>query len=349
MARRGRQLKNRLEVVVHGVAPGSLSPNPNNPRRNYLDPDQDPDAFADLPWAADGRDRRAREGRWNGGPVFGYHRDAEGIGILEVIPEQARIVREHMFEKILELGSVRAIARHLDDLEIRVPVHVSRVGKTTGGGSFLDERIKRILINPVYTGKIPWRGKLYSGRHVAIVPERLFHDVQRIITTNAQRNRSYYDQRKHVFLLENILRCACGSPMKPKTSTTTSGKNHYYRCTKTVFRACGECEVGYLPAAPLEKAVIHRLRFVLELESSEDAPPSPERLFQMRDKIAGHVHVLQWRPDPNYRGIGILELMPFSFAPDEGVEDEPVARVPSGMQSGAGEGTTIVARFEPSS
>ncbi|RLE12254.1 hypothetical protein DRJ04_06535, partial [Candidatus Aerophobetes bacterium] len=41
----------------------------------------------------------------------------------------------------------------------------SRRGKEQGGREFIDTYIQRVLKNPVYIGKIQYKGVIYEGKH----------------------------------------------------------------------------------------------------------------------------------------------------------------------------------------
>ncbi|MGN0598693.1 MAG: recombinase family protein [Oscillospiraceae bacterium] len=110
-------------------------------------------------------------------PPYGYKKihPEPKVYTLEIVPEQAEIVRLIFNRRIQGIGS-RAIAAELNSMGVE-PMK-----------SQLWERVsvKKILENPIYMGKIHWNSKrdgniLCDGRHEAIIPEDTFMRVQKLI------------------------------------------------------------------------------------------------------------------------------------------------------------------------
>jgi len=107
-------------------------------------------------------EHRAKEGLWNGGyPPLDYDLNK---GQLVVNPKEAEIVRT-IFQKYLEFASYHKIAEYLNSKGYKTKEFKSRRGKKRGGREFIDTYIQRVLKNPVYIGKIQYKGVIYEGKH----------------------------------------------------------------------------------------------------------------------------------------------------------------------------------------
>ena len=212
---------------------------------------------------------RAEQGLWNGGRAFGYDLDPEKKGFLRINHEQKEIVRKS-FDLCIEKGSAGQVQKALNELGYRLPVYESRRGKRHGGTMFNKQSVIRMLTNPVYIGKISWAGKLYNGKHEPIVEEKKFWDVQQILEKNRKTRSNDKLPRKHVYMLQGILRCGkCGSMMTPKSGINSSGRSyHYYQCTRNTHLGKHACNAKYIPAKPIEEFVLERVQ-VLTVDEAE--------------------------------------------------------------------------------
>jgi DNA invertase Pin-like site-specific DNA recombinase len=124
-----------------------------------------------------------QRGMWMGGtPPIGYRPDGRTLAIVE---EAAAIVR-HIFERYLELGTVRALHDELIQQGIRQPRRATTAGRTFGGTSFGRAQLYNLLKNPLYVGRI-WHGsKTYPGNHPAIVDEDTWDRAQAQLADNSQ-------------------------------------------------------------------------------------------------------------------------------------------------------------------
>jgi site-specific DNA recombinase len=200
---------------------------------------------------------RAEQGLWNGGQLLGYDNTDEGLAPNE---EEAALVRL-MFDKYLELGSITSLVQFINDAGYRTKRYVSRRGKVHGGTKYYVTTVKQILQNPVYIGKIRYKGEIHPGRHQAIIDEELFRDVQRHLEVHTKPRRNFRRPMKHTFILQGLVRCGkCGSFMTTKYCTGSRGLRYYYQCTKNSHRGKAECDMRYVPAEELERLVIEKLR-----------------------------------------------------------------------------------------
>ena len=103
------------------------------------------------------------KGMWMGGIVpLGYEPPENGTRALVVNQEEAEIVRT-IFGAYIDLGSVHALQRWLEDRGIRSKRRVSRAGRLSGGGPFSRGALFQLLRNRVYLGMIVPQGKGASG------------------------------------------------------------------------------------------------------------------------------------------------------------------------------------------
>ena len=124
-----------------------------------------------------------QRGMWMGGtPPIGYRPDGRSLAIVE---EEADLVRQ-LFQRYLDLGSVRALHEALLSEHIHQPRRTSTTGRTFGGGPFQRGQLYRMLGNPLYRGLIRHRSQTYPGNHPAIIDEALWDQVQARLRDNTQ-------------------------------------------------------------------------------------------------------------------------------------------------------------------
>src|SRR5690606_20789751 len=113
-----------------------------------------------------GRRRRVRTGKWYGGRVpFGYRWNAEDE-VLEIVPEQAELVKK-VFSMYLQGHSYLSIAEWL----------AARTKDRVIDHSVIRDMLQR----PVYTGHLNNAGVLVKGNHEAIIDMETFERVQKEI------------------------------------------------------------------------------------------------------------------------------------------------------------------------
>lgn len=287
--RRGNNRKQRMTITIEELEPGTLAPNPlNTTRAERLEPP----SLEPIEPGADRREQLARDGRWPSSPPLGYLLDNE-TGVLEVDPAAAPLVQS-IYALTPTLGSVNRVWRHLEDAGIKRPEQPSRPGRR-GSGSFNKPILKRILTNPAYIGKIPIGDHVYPGRHMGIVPEFTFQQVQRILAASERRTANDRNGA-HVYLLVDLLRCRCGQMMRTKRS----GKvDHYYFC-----RGCG---TGHYPAPDVEQALLEHVNGLLVVHTARQRG-------EIKDTLARHIEVIEWVPELGDPRRATMRLMPFADA-----------------------------------
>lgn len=224
-----------------------------------------------------GMARRAQEGYYNTRAPLGYNNevDESGTPSLVVVPEEAKIVRA-IFEEYTKHGKgYKAIANKLNNLGY----------KTKRGNDFSIDSVKRILLNPVYVGKIRWgqyenwekyrrsRGKSNNvitaqGKHEAIISEEMWAAREKR-TATATKTPAWDRQGTNV--LTGVLRCpACGSGMVRTNSTGkkkdgTRVQRRYYSCGAWVRKGSAVCSANSIRVEEAEQLVEQRILEVLSL------------------------------------------------------------------------------------
>src|SRR5579862_6000295 len=103
-----------------------------------------------------------QKGMWMGGWVpIGYDRKDR---TLVVNHAEAETVRE-IFDRYLELGSVRLLMEDLNRRGLRSKVRVAKNGNRSGGNLFFRGALYELLSNPIYIGEIRHKGICHPGLH----------------------------------------------------------------------------------------------------------------------------------------------------------------------------------------
>lgn len=103
-----------------------------------------------------GRDSAVAKGGWHGGSILGYqHQD----GKLVINPAEAEVVR-----KIFALKKKRINSSKIAEILNHEQIPTKR--KTTRWHS---HTVKKILGNPLYLGRIRYKGQVYDGEHEPII------------------------------------------------------------------------------------------------------------------------------------------------------------------------------------
>jgi site-specific DNA recombinase len=196
-----------------------------------------------------GMERAASQGRWVMGKVpFGYVRDEHSKTIVAE-PVQAVVVR-----RIFELYATgrkgtKAIAHILNAEGCR----------TKNGMPFAHPIVHSILCNPIYAGRVRFRGQEFSGLHDGLVDEELYGRAQALM---AERGESHALRRGNAsdYLLSGVVRCGlCGRAFIGTSAKGRSALYHYYTCSTRYRYGVKECGAERLPRAALEEAVVEQM------------------------------------------------------------------------------------------
>src|SRR3989338_395680 len=214
---------------------------------------------------------RIKRGLRNGGTApLGYTFDPDHKGRLKIVDEEVKTVTE-CFHTFLNEGSLAQAAKSLNQRgftpkKIRVGGGKYRVGLP----HFEAHTLHRILTNPVYIAKRTYEedGKVHyvDAQWPPLISENIFWEVKKKLLENKDKYKpnSY---KRHPYLLSGILTCSiCGEALVGKSSYGRNGKYFYYdhgsqiRRNSTTQNPGCHCPLGCVRAIPLEKAIIHRIK-----------------------------------------------------------------------------------------
>lgn len=207
-----------------------------------------------------------RKGMWMGGTVpFGYR--AENGKLL--VNEDAAHEVIWLYQRYLELGSVPALVKELNEpaIKSRSPIRLLRSDtgqgrrnplKTIGKG-----KLYYMLANPIYTGKIRHGDKLYDGEHQPIIMSDLFAKVQTRLSAQAPRSRGRAVERD-IHLLNGLVFDETGDRLSPVHANKAGKRYRYYissRLKDTKQKdASGKIDGWRIPAHEIEAIVISRVK-----------------------------------------------------------------------------------------
>ncbi|HEY8342501.1 MAG TPA: recombinase family protein [Calditerricola sp.] len=225
-----------------------------------------------------GRRRRAREGRWQGGPVpYGYRLDSEGRLVIDDEPfpglpwspaDVVRLLFAHMAAggttveiaaKMTSLG-VPAVVRYMDrNGNVRIRHRSTR---------WLPSRVRTIIRNPCYKGELHHHGVV--AECPAIVTPEEWETANRVM----RQNRSMPRHGVRTYLLRGLIRCGlCGGGYVGSSRPSRTGVWHAYRCSGKLPSSPRKCTAKDISARKLEEDVWRQAVAILQ---GEPPGPNPE-------------------------------------------------------------------------
>jgi site-specific DNA recombinase len=216
-----------------------------------------------------------RKGLWVGGPVpFGYAATNKRI---TVVPAEAEAVRT-IFERYLELGSIRTLADDLYQRGIRSKSRQLSTGRSIGGGRLGVGALAHLLKNRFYIGEVVYRGEVYRAEHESIVQPTLFEAVQSKLAAQAVARRRRLQGSPAV--LAGRLFDSSGNRMSP-THTNKGGVRYRYYVSQLALQGRPKPAglIGRVPAAEVEASVVTALRE--HLRAGGAGGPLPENDLEL--------------------------------------------------------------------
>ena len=249
-----------------------------------------------------GRVASAKRGCYaTGGPApFGYKKIKDGKDwTLEIVPEDAEIVRM-IFDLYTREGLSRgAIARKLTEMGIKTP---------TGGSVWRDSTMTKILSNEHYRGLIVFnRFKMMTfiedgekvkhrvlqnpediiiapGKHAAIIDEETF-EAARLLVTPKPKNQENLELKNP---LSGLLVCGkCGRVMARKPN---KGKPTRYTCVHAqprCFKSAREDEVDAAVLIALEEAELPALKLKVQNDDGNAIRIQQRLVTKLQEQLAG--------------------------------------------------------------
>lgn len=160
-----------------------------------------------------GMEEKVAQGGWPHRAPMGYRNDKESRSVV-VDPLTAPLIAWAFERYDSGIVSVAQLATELADKGLSGP----------GGRKFAVSGVNKMLRNPFYCGRLPYKGQVYPGNHEPLVSVALFESVQERLSGN----RNGAKKVAHAYRLRGVMRCAeCGCVI-----TAGTHKGHvYYRCT----------------------------------------------------------------------------------------------------------------------
>ena len=205
------------------------------------------------------------KGMWMGGmPPLGYDVVERK---LVVNASEANLVRG-IFRRYAEHGSAAQLVR-----ELAIEGHTTKSWVTQGGqqrpGRPIDQQyLFALLRNRIYLGEMVHKGQSFPGQHEAIVPQELWNAAHAFIERRKQGPREH--RTEHPALLAGLLFAPDGQRMIHHFTKKKSGRLYRYyvpylhkRRNAGATLLPGTEDIGALPAAEIEAAVLEQIHLVL--------------------------------------------------------------------------------------
>lgn len=195
-----------------------------------------------------GRRQRTKQGKWYGGRVaFGYRWNKE-LQMLEVVPDEARLVKD-IFQRYIKGGSRLAIAEW--------------VSKRTKARKFDHNIIRDMLSRELYTGKLVNGDQIEEGNHEAIINQDTWAATQAEIARRKDGATPLGE-----YLLTGLMQCGVcgGNVVHVKRINNRNGKTYSYElyaCKKQHVREkdrIGSCTLGYQRREKVEEYVVNQIK-----------------------------------------------------------------------------------------
>ena len=194
-----------------------------------------------------GKRRRLERGDSTGPLLFGYRLvpKENGDGKDRVLDPDEAPLALRAFRMLDEGQSIGAIARWL----------ISQGAKTKRDNIFDRNRVRLMLLNPWYGGKVRGNGEVRDGNHEPLLPwaeyERITSKLGGIPSARSRGGRPPHQPA----LLSGVMRCAhCGRGIWQRKN----GKRRRYVCGN-VRQAMGLCTAAQFDAQLVEEAVVEHL------------------------------------------------------------------------------------------
>jgi site-specific DNA recombinase len=113
-----------------------------------------------------------------GSAPLGYERVKSKLIVNELEAQQVRMI----FWKYLEVGTLKALARYLNERGVQTKSRTLKKGIVQGARDFTASGLRYMLRNRFYVGELVDEDQIIKGTHSAIIDRGLFDVVQRRLT-----------------------------------------------------------------------------------------------------------------------------------------------------------------------
>lgn len=198
-------------------------------------------------------------------------------------------LRTHKIEANPELFTVvKTLIEKYADNEIELPEMRSKLfqagAKSKSGNALSYSTVKRMLMNPFYTGVFKLKGELYPGSHPQMISKNTFDKIQKRLEKQPRKvDWSQKTQNEKNFLFKDLAKCGeCGYSITHEFHKKKSGKAFkYYRCTHRSKNH--ECtQLSYLR----EEDLADQVKFLTDLISIPDEWYEKFKILNEKDRQA---------------------------------------------------------------
>lgn len=197
------------------------------------------------------------KGKFIGGTIpFGYTLDKERHILVpdDIQAEQVRFI----FECLLREENLAYVMNILQTKGIGLPEKKYKNGVIRTARPISRAYLYRIVHNPVYIGKVLYKGKIYEGEHDGLVTEKIFNAVQKLLSEKYTARG--YVRKRIEGVLNGMLYCKeCGSRMVPTYAKKKGRKHFYYVCHKCVKEGYSACPTKTVRQVEFNEAVFRHL------------------------------------------------------------------------------------------
>ncbi len=203
-----------------------------------------------------------KKGMWTGGSVpLGYTLKDKKL-IIE--PAEAEIVR-FIFEDYIRTRSEVHTTQHVIDRGYKPKERKNKDGTLKNKEVFNHAMVNNILNNPIYLGKMPYKGELYEGQHEAIIDQEIWDRIKSFKTENL--GNAFRPSRViRNSLLKGLLECECCGTMIPTRCKNDNKYYEYYSSLKSIkegVQRCA-CKLGSVPAGELNTFVLDKIQQIFK-------------------------------------------------------------------------------------
>jgi site-specific DNA recombinase len=197
-----------------------------------------------------------KKGMWMGGlPPLGYDVSDRKLIVNEA---EAKTVR-HIFERYIELGSVRQLKAALDAEGIVSKRRNRQGGRVVGGTSFFRGALYGMLQNRLYLGQVVHKGEFYQGEHAAIIDQDIWDKAQMVLSQN-RTHHTLSSSAQSPSLLAGLLYDDMDEGMTPSHAIRRGKRYRYYISRSLVTRTKESTPQGRrVPADDIEGIVSQRI------------------------------------------------------------------------------------------
>ena len=206
-----------------------------------------------------------RKGLWMGGSVpLGYTTINKKLVILE---EEAETVRT-IFQRYLELGSIRALAEDLDKQGVVTKRRIFSENRAVGGIRFGVGPLGYLLKNRIYIGEVVHRNEVHAGDHQPILSREVFDAVQEKLACNDVDRKLRL--KSSPSLLTGLLYDDRGNKMSPSHTKKRGVRYRYYVSQALQQKRSGVGNVRRVSGPDIESVVLDALRTSPAVLGAED-------------------------------------------------------------------------------